>query len=155
MKKVLIVACSCIGALVIFQAGLLVGYSKAVYSNRLGENYFKSFDGREAQREDAVGLRKIFVMGMEVPGGHGAVGKIVQINFPTFIVASNDGIEKVVRVNDQTLVRHTKTENGTTSLAVDDIVVVLGSPNDAGEVEAKLIRIMPAPPAGTAEFNPR
>lgn len=138
VKKVLIVTCSCIGVLVVFQVGVLVGYSKATYSDRLGDNYYKTFDRQSGTPN------RILLMGMEVPGGHGAVGKVVQLNFPTFIVAGPDNVEKVVRIDSTTLVRHFKDKAASTSLRVDDTVIVVGSPNDDGEVVAKLIRIMPA-----------
>ncbi len=33
-------------------------------------------------------------------------------------------------------------------LKVDDSIMVIGSPNDKSEIEARLIRVLPPPPAG-------
>ena len=79
------------------------------------------------------------------PNAHGAVGKILKIELPTIIVEDKDATEKVI-----VLTENTKIQNGTTTvtpldLKINDFIITIGSPNDQGQVEAKFIRILPAP----------
>lgn len=144
LRNLLIIICSLIGALVIFQAGILVGFHKAKFSRGLGNNYYKVFDARQMNRVMEQNQPKLLIMGMDVPGGHGAVGKVIQINLPTFIVAGPDNLEKVVRIKSNTAIKFSRSNGTSTDIKIDDNVVVVGTPNENAEVEAKLIRIIPA-----------
>ena len=108
--------------LLIFRAGVAVGYRKALFSARLGNNYYRPFG--------------------DLPGGHGAIGKIVSITWPTLVLAGPDNVEKIILLKDDTIIRRFRETVATSSLALNDSVVVLGAPNDQGEIEARLIRIM-------------
>ncbi|MFA6897827.1 MAG: hypothetical protein WC250_00240, partial [Candidatus Paceibacterota bacterium] len=77
---------------------------------------------------------------------HGATGKIVSIKLPTLVVASPDSVEKVVLVGDNTEIRRFRDVIKAIDLKVDDVVVVVGSPNDSSQIEARLIRVLPPPP---------
>ncbi|MFA6315227.1 MAG: hypothetical protein WC648_02565 [Candidatus Paceibacterota bacterium] len=126
--------------LVIFQAGMVAGYHKASFSARFGDNFERNFiDPREG---DFGGK----FPGPGMPGGHGAVGEIVSIILPRVVVAGPDNLEKTVLVGTSTIVREFRDEITADRLKVGDFVVVLGNPNDKGEVDAKLIRLMPPPP---------
>ena len=81
-----------------------------------------------------------------MPGGHGAVGEIVSIALPQVVVAGPDNLEKTVLVGTSTRVREFQDEINVGQLKVGDFVVVLGNPNEEGQVDAKLIRLMPPPP---------
>jgi hypothetical protein len=76
---------------------------------------------------------------------NGAMGKIVSINLPTFVVLDRDNIEKVILIDNNTSIRESKTIATTTDLKVDDLVVIFGLPNTNAQIEAKLIRIMKYP----------
>jgi hypothetical protein len=127
-------------AVSIFQAGMFVGFHKASFSYKFGENYYnEAFGGR----------RDGFGMGMQrdmFMGGHGATGKIVKISLPTIVVAGKDNTEKVIRIDDDTVIREFRDEVTAQNLKLDDVIVVIGSPNDNAEIQAKLIRILPPPP---------
>jgi hypothetical protein len=126
--------------LVIFQAGMVAGYHKAKFGARFGDNFERNFvrnrGGDFSKRFPAQGM----------PGGHGAVGEIVSITLPHIVVAGPDNLEKTVLVGTSTLVREFRDEITADKLKVGNFVVVLGNPNDEGQVDAKLIRIMPTPP---------
>jgi len=129
-------------ALVIFQAGVSVGVHKASFANRLGDNFERNFGptGRDAfMPPDFPGERR------GLPGGHGAVGEIVSTALPEIIVSGMDNVEKTILVTDKTIVREFRDELTPESLSVGTHIVVLGSPNDDGQIEATLIRILPAP----------
>ncbi|MBI3442287.1 MAG: hypothetical protein HY007_00760 [Candidatus Sungbacteria bacterium] len=129
-----------IAALLIFQAGMFVGYRKAAFSYRWGQDYYHTFGGR----------RKNFLAGMdrgEFPSAHGTIGKIIKIDLPTFVIEGQDKTEQVVLTNDQTTVRRFRETIKPADLKPDDYVVVIGDPNDTSQIEARLIRLMPFPPA--------
>lgn len=132
-------------ALLIFQAGVTMGYRKATFDHRLGDNYFRAFDGRPGKFVVFRGDRAI--------AEHGAAGKVVSIDLPTFVVAGPDGIEKVVLVQDDTVIRRFEEQIKPEDLKVDDFTVVLGEPNENSQVEAKLIRILPTPPPFPGGFG--
>jgi|SRR3989344_4521504 len=138
-KKILYGIGIAVIALVIFQAGVFVGYHKAAFSYRWGDNYYRTFG--EPQKR----------FGREFPRGgfsdaHGATGKIIKIDLPTFVVQGQDNIEKIVVIKNDTAIRRSRNAAQQTDLKIDDFVVVIGSPNDQGQIEAKLIRLMPPPP---------
>lgn len=135
-------------ALLIFQAGVVVGYHKAGFVSRFSDNFERNFIGPLGG-----GFGGIFP-GPGMPGGHGAVGEILSISLPQIVVAGPDNLEKTVLISTSTIVREFQNEITTDKLKIGDFVVVLGNPNEAGQVDAKLIRIMPPPPARTVNNQP-
>lgn len=85
------------------------------------------------------------MMGLGLPNPHGANGKIIKIELPIIIVADKDNTEKVVIIGDDTKIIKQKTEISSTELDLDDFVVIIGNPNDQGQIKAKLIRLLPYP----------
>ncbi len=140
--------------LVIFHAGILVGYHRAEFSFRGGENYYQNFGGRRGN----------FLMGMhhdqDFSNSHGAIGKIVKIDTPssTFVIEDQDKVEKIIDIAGDTAIRRFRDDIKLADLKINDFVVVIGSPNDAGQIKAQVVRVMPAPPeffmgAGTSTNN--
>jgi len=121
----------------IFQLGIFVGYHKANFARDWSESYGKNFG---MERPDSFrGM-----MGDELPMPHGSVGKILTVTLPNIIIEDRDGTEQNIIVSDKTLIKSGPTNASSTSLKADDLVVILGEPNSQGQIEAKLIRIMPA-----------
>lgn len=138
-KKILCGIGIAVVALLIFQGGVFVGYHKAGFSYRLGDNYHRTF-GEERDR---------FPMGMhqgDFTDAHGSIGKIIKIDLPTFILEGQDGIEKIILVNADTTIRQFRETIKPTDLKINDLVVVIGSPNTQGQIESRLIRLMPSMP---------
>jgi hypothetical protein len=120
--------------LLIFSAGINVGFHKASFGRAWGENYERNF-GMMPNR---------LMFGRDnFPNANGAIGKIIKIELPTIIVQDKDNIEKVVLIKNDTQIQKTKEAVTINDLKIDDFVVVIGAPNDQGQIEAKLIRIMP------------
>ena len=126
--------------LVIFQAGMVAGYHKAKFGVQFSDNFERNFGGPRG-RNFGGGFP---APGM--PGGHGAVGEIVSIALPQVVIAGPDNLEKTVLVGKSTIVREFRDEITVDKLKVSDFVVVLGNPNEEGQIDAKLIRLMPPPP---------
>jgi hypothetical protein len=118
--------------LLIFSAGIIVGFHKASFGRDWGENYERNF----GMRPDHPALDNF-------PNAHGAIGKIIKTELPTIIVQDRDNTEKVVLINDDTQIQKVRNIMTTNDLKVDDFVIVIGSPNSQGQIEAKFIRVMP------------
>jgi hypothetical protein len=141
-KGILIGISVAIIALIIFQAGVAVGERKVSFAHRFGDNFERNF------RDPRGGglIHRGFPGGPDMPGGHGAVGEIVSISLPLVVVAGPDNLEKTVLVTDTTKIRKFQDSIEAGELGVGDFIIVLGTPNDEGQVEAKLIRLAPPPP---------
>lgn len=125
-----------VAALFIFGAGMAVGFKKANFSYRWGENYHKNFGGPRG------GFLNDFD-GRDFIDAHGVSGQIIKIAGPSLAIKGRDNVEKIVLVNEATAIQRGKKAVASTDFALDDMVVVIGEPNDAGQIEAKFIRIMP------------
>lgn len=121
--------------LFVLSIGISIGFRKASFGRAWGDNYERNFGmmpGRPILGKD------------NFPNAHGANGKIIKIELPTIIVQDKDNTEKVILIKDDTKIQKMMSEVKTSDLLVNDFVVIIGSPNTEGQIEAKLIRIMPA-----------
>ncbi len=130
-------------ALIIFQSGVAVGERKASFAHRFGDNFERNFRDPRGGSFMQRGLSG----GVNMPSGHGAVGEIVSIALPLVVVAGPDNLEKTVVVTDTTEIREFRDTIQANELSVGDFIIVLGTPNEEGQVDAKLIRLAPPPPA--------
>lgn len=135
--KWVVVGLACFGAAVlIFGAGVFVGGTKAKFSYRWAESYHKNFGGPKEGFLD--GLRK-FPAG-DFIDGYGSFGEIIEIKDNSIIIRGQENIEKLVAINQNTAIVKGR-EIVKDGVKVGDNVVVIGSPNEDGQIEAKLIRI--------------
>jgi hypothetical protein len=146
IKITLLALAAFIVLLIVFQAGMAVGFRKANFSFKWGENYQRNFGG---PRGGFLGnfIRNDFV-GKDFINGHGVFGQIIKIDGSTIIIKGADNAEKIVLSKDDTAINRFQEKIKVGDLKVDDQVIVIGSPNNAGQIEAKLIRVMPASLAG-------
>jgi hypothetical protein len=139
-KDVLIGILIAIIVLVIFQLGVAVGERKASFLCRFGDNFEKNFRDPKGKF-----MQQRIFGGINAPGAHGAVGKIVSIALPLVVVAGPDNFEKTVVVGIDTEIREFRNNIKANQLEVGDFIVVLGVPNSEGQIDAKLIRLTPPP----------
>ncbi len=125
-------------SLLVFQIGLFTGYQKASFSFRSGDNYYRAFNPRKNNLMKDLPRQ-------DFPGGHGVTGKIISINLPTFMVAGTDNLEKIINISDDTVIRSVRKNLTANDLKINDLVVIIGAPDQTGLISAKLIRIMPPP----------
>src|SRR3989339_226595 len=130
-------------ALLIFQAGVFVGYHKASFSYRLGDNYSRMFGGGTRGMMGGRGFGQ-----EDFLNGHGTVGQVVKISLPTLIVSDRDKTEKVILIDSQTIIRSFRDSIKIDQLKVGDSVMVIGTPNDQSQIVAKLVRLIPTLPSG-------
>lgn len=120
--------------ILIFSAGVSVGFHKASFGRAWGDNYEKNFGITPPH----FGLDE-----GNFPNANGAIGKVIKKELPTIIVQDKDNTEKVILIKSDTKIEKMRNEVAATDLAIDDFVVVIGSPDTEGQIEAKFIRIMP------------
>ena len=121
----------------IFQAGIFVGYYKASFSYRLGDEYHNIFGDRNGLPGQNGG---------EFSGAYGASGDILKIDLPNIVIEGQNSVEETIVVSTSTIFRKMRDTISATDLKPDDFVVVIGSPNNLGQIEAKLVRVNPPPP---------
>lgn len=135
----------------VFQMGMMAGFRKASFSRDWGNNYERNF-GPMHKAPPFIGGD---IGGL--PNAHGAIGKIIKVEYPNIVVLDKDQTEKIVTINDQTNILERKEKVGKEVLVVDKYIIVIGSPNTSGQIEAKLIRIIPSPEEmiklNMSEFN--
>lgn len=129
--------------LAVFKTGMFVGFKKAKFSYKWGENYHRNFAGPRG------GFFKDF-SGGDFIDAHGIFGQIIEIDPPTeseqeatLIIKGRDDVEKIVLVAADVSIKSFQKTANLSDLNIDDYVVVIGEPNDDGQIEAKLIRILP------------
>lgn len=133
-------------ASLIFQAGIFVGYHKAAFSYGYGDNYYRMFGERHERGGDTRfgGMMGRGEWNEDFAPAHGIIGKIVKIELPNIIVEGTDAIEKIVLVTPDTTVRQSRDNIAADKLEVGNIVMIIGSPNAASQIEAKYVRLMPS-----------
>ncbi len=126
----------------VFKAGEFVGFGKAEYSYRWGASYYRGFMGPRGGFDGPGGM-----MGGRFGGnyllGHGLSGTVLSVASSTFVMQDRDGAEKVVAVSSSTAVRMYHGVFPYEELSPGMFVMVIGAPNDAGVVDARLVRVMP------------
>ena len=133
-------------ALVSFAGGVFVGFHKARFSYKFGENYERNFVGGPFQGpEGMMGRGPRGMMGnFEGRGfrnGHGIAGSIISISSNTIVIKDRDGQENTITVGDQTLIKRGRDTISVNDLKNDEQIVVMGRPGDNGTVNADLIRV--------------
>ena len=143
-----------IGALILFNLGMFVGYQKANFSYRWSDNYERNFAGpRQGFMEE--------MKGQDFIGSHGVVGQIIKIDGRSLVIKGQDNIEKIISLATETAIHRFRQSIKAADLQTGDLIVVIGDPDDSGRIAAKLIRVLPPPPdsfpptAGTAPLPPK
>lgn len=131
-------------AILIFQAGMIAGFKKASFDRNWGDNYERNFGSPHRNPKIKMGGFGDFG---NLPNANGAIGKIIKTDLPNVIVMDDkDMIEKVIIIGDDTKIIKMREDLEKEDLKIDDFIIVIGSPNEEGQIQAKLIRLMPAPP---------
>jgi len=80
--------------------------------------------------------------------GHGAIGKIVQIEGTTLTLQTRDGATQTILIENKSRIERgiAKSPKLTArDLKVGDHIIVVGTPNAQRQIRANLIRILPVP----------
>lgn len=132
-------------ALVSFGMGLKVGFQKAMFSSRWGENFERNFMMRGPEGK---GDRFMFpplnrLDGKAMRNGHGAAGEILSLSGNTILIKNPENQENTIRINESTLINRGRETIAIEDLKSGDRIVVIGKPQDDGVIAAHLIRVFP------------
>jgi len=122
----------------VFGMGMFVGGMKAKFSYRWAENYHRNFGGPS---NGFMSGGRMSPPNNEFIDGHGIFGQIIKIGDSDFVINGQDNVEKMIILDKDTTIivgRQTITK---TDLKIGEQVVVIGSPNNQGQIEARLIRV--------------
>ena len=129
----------------VFKIGTITGFKKANFSYQWGENYHRNFagpgNGFFGDFDD-----KNFI------DAHGVFGQVIKIDGSTLVIRGSNNVEKIVLVKDNIIIERFRNTIKPSDLKIDDYVIVIGEPNDAGQIEAKFIRLSPPPPPRPMSF---
>ncbi len=122
--------------MLVFGVGVFVGQKRAEFSFEWAENYHHNFGGPKQ------GLFNNFPA-MDFTNSHGVFGPIINIDANTIIIKDQNAVEKTVVISSDTVIRNNSGILKLSRLTLSDTVVVIGSPNSQGQIDAKFIRVLP------------
>jgi len=137
-KTLLWILCGVLAILVVFGLGIAVGYHRAIFASGYGENYYHNF-----YRGPFTGVMG-FIPGPPPMNMHGVAGEVIDVSSGTISVRDTDGNEQSVLLMSDTPIREMNTDISESDIQPDDQVIVIGEPNDTGQVEARFIRVFAA-----------
>lgn len=127
-----------------FGLGVSVGYQKAIFSSEWGRNYERNFSGMPP-RGIIPGMAGNMPQNM-----HGAAGTVIDVSDSGMSVKDDDNDEQSIIVASDTVIKKMNATVSLGNIIIGDRVVVIGVPNSNGQVEARFIRVFPAPESGSA-----
>ncbi|TSC91739.1 MAG: Uncharacterized protein CEN90_203 [Parcubacteria group bacterium Licking1014_17] len=139
-----------------FSIGMMIGYRKAGFSYTWAENYHRNFGGPRGGLFGGLG-------GGDLSDGHGVAGLIIKIDppasleksGPTLIIKGQDNVEKIVIVENDTVTRYLRDTVSPNDLKVGNNIVIIGNPDNSGQIMAKFIRVLPSMPMSPMPLAPR
>lgn len=146
-----IVASTVVGIFILmlasFAGGVAVGFHKAMFSSKFGENYQKNFMGpmpgmmppgpMEMMRQKIGEFE-----GRGFRNGHGLAGTIISISENSIVIKDRDNKENTVSISDKTIINRGKDTIKLEDLKKDDEIAVIGMPGENGSIDAGLIRVL-------------
>jgi hypothetical protein len=142
LKWIIVGLISIIVLVLVFGLGVLVGEKKAKFSYLWAENYHRMFAGPKAGFLGSLRMPP-FPPFDEFIEGHGTFGEIIKIEGNNLVVKGRGNVEKVILVTEKTVIKSGREDIKFSDLKIGDMIVIIGSPNDKGQIEAKLIRVFP------------
>ena len=142
--EIIYILLAIIAAIVIFQAGVFVGFHKASFDKSWDENYMQNFG---PSKTGALGP-----MPTQFPNAHGTIGKIIKlddVDQSGLVVEGQDNVEKIILLTSATHIREMRTDIAVSDLKLGDTLIIIGEPNTQGDIVASFIRVLPAPPTAT------
>ena len=138
LLKIVILVLVIVGAvMVIFATGVWVGQLRAQFSFQWAENYHYNFGG---PKKGILGN----LPSADFTNSHGIYGTIVMLNKGSLIVTDDDHKEKTAIISPTTTLVNNVGAITSSDIRIGDQVVIIGQPNDQGQIEAKFIRVLPA-----------
>jgi hypothetical protein len=122
----------------VFSLGVRVGERKAQHFSRWSENYGRMFGPRNGP---GGGFPSSPSFG-QISDAHGAFGKVLSINGSMIVIQGKDNLEQNIFVTTSTAIRIGRDSGTLADIHPDTDAAVFGVPNEQGQIEARLIRVM-------------
>jgi hypothetical protein len=129
--------------LMIFSAGVFVGYHKARFAENWDRGYAQNWN-------DPKSMLAPFMHNNDDMNAHGAIGVISSVGDNQLMVKNPFEAEKIVIFGSNTTIHVMHGDGTTTDLVPGQHILTIGSPDDQGRIIATFIRIIPTPPTGTS-----
>jgi hypothetical protein len=142
LKWIIVGLLSIVVLVLVFGLGVFVGEKKAKFSYLWAENYHRMFAGPKAGFLGSLRMPPLPPFD-EFIEGHGTFGEIIKIEGSNLVVKGRGNVEKVIVVTEKTVIKSGREDIKFSDLKIGDMIVIIGSPNDKGQIEAKLIRVFP------------
>jgi hypothetical protein len=126
----------------VFGLGVFAGQKRANFSFRWADSYHRNFGGPQG------GIFGEFTgMDKEFTNSNGCFGQIISVDEENGILTIKDArnVEKSIVATSKAPILLQRKIIEFSELNVGDSVVVIGEPNDSGQIEAGLIRVIPPP----------
>lgn len=136
-SKIIYIIGGLLVALVIFQAGIFVGYRNAAFSISWDKAHY-------GNARDPKSIFAPFGRDMDDRNPHGAIGEVISVQFPTLMIKGPSGNEAIVLIGSTTSIRNMRNQASTSDIKIGDQIVTVGDPDEQGQIRATLIRIMPS-----------
>lgn len=141
LKIAVIILVGLLVGLLIFKLGMFVGSQRGLFACGWAEHYRPNFFGPRP------GMPKRFFEEFNernLMRAHGTFGKIIQINSQdkNIVVKNEQEPEKIVIVKDDTIIEMGRRKIKFEDLKENEFIAVIGSPNNEGQIEAKIIRVL-------------
>jgi hypothetical protein len=142
LKWIIVGLLAIVVIVLIFGLGVFVGEKKAKFSYHWAENYHRMFAGPKAGFLGNLRMPP-FPPFDEFIEGHGTFGEIIKIEGNNLVVKGRGNVEKVIVVTEKTVIKSGREDIKFSDLKIGDMIVIIGSPNEKGQIDAKLIRVFP------------
>ena len=142
LKWIIVGLLAIVVIVLVFGLGVFVGEKKAKFSYLWAENYHRMFAGPKAGFLGSLRMPP-FPPFDEFIEGHGTFGEIIKIEGNNLVVKGRGNVEKVIVVTEKTVIKSGREDIKFSDLKIGDMIVIIGSPNEKGQIEAKLIRVFP------------
>ena len=129
----------------VFSLGISVGMKRASFAFAWADQYHHNFGGPQGGLfGDFPGMMN----NSEFANANGSYGQIINISNNVITVKDNDGdnTEKNILVGNKTTIILQRKNIKLSDLKMGDAIVTIGAPNSSGQIQAELIRVMPARP---------
>jgi hypothetical protein len=123
-------------ALIVFQAGIFVGYRIAAFSI----NWDNAHNGNA---RDPRSIFAPFSRDADDMNPHGTIGEIISIQLPEIMVKGSSGNETIVLIASTTSIRNMRNQASASDLKIGMQIVTVGTPDEQGQIHATFIRIIP------------
>jgi len=133
---VLLIIIMVVFIVVAFGVGVWVGQERAKFSFGWAENYHRNFGGPMGG----------FFSNLPNNGfinGHGIFGSVIKVDPTALVIKDAGNVEETVTISSNTTIRNNSGILKPSDLKVGDSVVIIGSPDGQGQIQAEFIRVLP------------